>query len=99
MSNSDKSTPLIIHTLETLCKELVSGRSILLDEQGTEFKLKLSEPRSLLEWYRNHMGKWNKPNRKEDVEALVDQMDKTLPAAPVVKHLHVRWCIFQHNGA
>ncbi len=37
MSNSDKSTQLLIHTLETLCKELVSGRSILLDDQGNEF--------------------------------------------------------------
>ena len=85
MVNSDKSTPLIIHTLETLCKELVSGRSILLDDQGNEFKLTSKVTRSLFNWYFQNLYKWDKPNKKEDVEALVDQLEEDPPEFSVTK--------------
>ena len=85
MSNSDKSTLLLSHTLETLCKELVSGRSILLDDQGNEFKLTSNESRSLFNWYYKNQEKWAKPNKKDDVEALADQLEEKPPEFPVTK--------------
>ena len=85
MSFSDKSTPLLIHTLETLCKELISGRSILLDDQGNEFKLTSKETCSLFNWYFQNTNKWDKPNKKEDVENLVNRIDEDPPKFPFTK--------------
>jgi len=84
MTNPDRRTPLYIHTLETLCNELVSGRAVILDDEGTEFRLALPETRSIFDWYRRNRDKWAKRVQKEDVEALADQLDKEPPELPVV---------------
>ncbi len=79
MSESTQATPLILHTLETLCTELVSGRAVLLDDEGSEFRLTSPEARSIFDWYRRNENKWAGNVYKQDVEALVDQLEKTPP--------------------
>ncbi len=82
MSESTKATPLILHTLETLCDELVSGRAVLLDDEGNEFRLTSPEARSIFDWYRSNPNKWAGNVLKQDVEALADQLEKTPPELP-----------------
>lgn len=79
MNESGKATPLYLHTLETLCDDLVSGRAVLLDDKGTEFQLSSPEARSVFDWYRNNPGKWAGNVLKQDVETLVDQLKRTPP--------------------
>lgn len=85
MSNSDKPTLLYIHTLDTLCDELVSGRSVLVDDKGTEFRLPSAETRAIFEWYRRNRKKWAQRNMKEDVEAIADQLEKEPPELPAIE--------------
>jgi len=84
VTNPDQRTPLYIHTLETLCDELVSGRAVLLDDEGNVFRLTSPETRSIFDWYRRNVNKWAKRVPKEDVEALADQLDIAPPELPVV---------------
>ena len=42
MTGAEKPTPLFVHTLETLCKELLSGRAVQLDDEGRVFRLSMS---------------------------------------------------------
>ncbi len=84
MSSSERSTPLSIHTLETLCNELVSGRTVLVDEQDTEFGLTTPETRSIFDWYRRNRAKWARRVQKIDLEALTDQVEKAPPELPSV---------------
>jgi hypothetical protein len=67
-----------VHTLDTLCIELVSGRSVPLEGGGT-FQLLSSPARALFEWYRQNPGKWAKNTTKEDVETLADRLDNIPP--------------------
>lgn len=81
-NGSGSATLLYLHTLETLCKELVSGRAVIVDEEGDEFRLTSSESRSILNWYWNNRTKWARwaqRNMKQDVEAAADQVDKKPP--------------------
>jgi hypothetical protein len=80
---SGKATPLYVHTLETLCKELISGRAVIIDDSGNEFRLVSPESRSILNWYLKNRKKWNQRNQKEDVEAIVDEVSKNPPVFDV----------------
>jgi hypothetical protein len=66
------------HTLDTLCIELVSGRSVRL-EGGGDFQLRTPQARAIFEWYRQNPGKWAKNTNKEDVETLADRLDNVAP--------------------
>lgn len=85
MSTPTKPTPLIAHTLETLCDELVSGRAIVLDEAGRIFQLASPRARAIFNWYCGNREKWEQNNRKEDVEATVDAMLEPPPSLPATQ--------------
>lgn len=70
------------HTLETLCTELVSGRAILVDDKGHEFRLVSPRTRALFNWYRVNQDTWAGRNTKKDVDALADLLDETPPELP-----------------
>lgn len=84
MSHPINTTPLYIHTLETLCDELVSGRPVLVDDRGTEFQLPTAETRAIFDWYRRNRNKWAQRNMKEDVETIADQLEKEPPELPAI---------------
>jgi hypothetical protein len=82
MNEKTESTPLISHTLESLCAELVSGRSIEIEEGGELFQLPTKQSRSIFNWYLKNKPKWTRNNQKEDNEAIVDQLEKEPPEKP-----------------
>ncbi len=102
---SSDSEPLYLHTLKTLCDELVSGRPVLLDNEGNEFKLSSAETRSIFDWYRRNQNKWAGNVLKKDVEDIVDQLDKEPPELPLTagisqnkqkRILHLRSILAHH---
>lgn len=81
-NGSHGAMPLYLHTLETLCKDLISGRGVVVDKEGNEFRLQSPESRSILNWYWNNRTKWEQwaqRNMKKDVEATADQVEKKPP--------------------
>ncbi len=82
MHNSEQGTRLYIHTLKTLCEELVSGRTVIIDDDGNEFRLHSSEARAIFDWYRKNPSKWAKNVMKQDLEDLADQIEKDPPELP-----------------
>ncbi len=82
MAESTKPTPIYSHTLETLCNELVSGRGVIIDEDGNVFQLTTSQERAIFEWYRANRDKWAKNVMKADVEGLTDSIKNTPPDLP-----------------
>lgn len=76
--------PLHLHTLDSLCADLISGRPVGVGEHDSPFLLESDAARSVLHWYFSHKGKWASNVLTPDVEAIVDAAAKqpeTLPAA------------------
>jgi len=82
MPAEPKPTPVYIHTLDTLCDELVSGRAIAVDDAGDTLRFEHPKTRSVFDWYRKNRMKWGQRNRKEDVEAIVGELDSEPPECP-----------------
>jgi hypothetical protein len=83
MSSEPQTTSLQSHTFETLCSELVSGRSIVVDDAGGLFAFTDIETRALFDWYRTNRSKWAGNVMKKDVEILVDTLQKAPPTFAV----------------
>jgi len=81
-SDSGSSIPLYAHTLDTICDELVSGRSIPLGD-GNELKLNSIESRAIFNWYYKNRNKWSGQNRIEDVKSIVEHLKIQPPKKPV----------------
>lgn len=79
------TTLLATHTLDSLCIELVSGRSLQLGFDGPIFSFESSKTRSIFDWYRRNMRKWAQRNTKEDVDAIVDSLVKEPPSLPATE--------------
>lgn len=77
MADETKPTPLLVHTLDTLLQELISGRPVTLGDGEDVLQLADSEPRAILQWYVANRAKWPKNNKAVDVEAIVDAMNAT----------------------
>jgi len=85
MSSDESVTPLEIHTLDTLCNELVSGRGVSLRGDGRVLRLASDATRAVFDWYRRNQSKWAGQNRKEDVEALASEVDNEPPVLAPLK--------------
>jgi hypothetical protein len=79
MSEAAVPTPLQIHTLDTLLDELVSGRPIALNGDGQVFQIAGADARSVVAWYREHRDRWARSVAKDDIEAIVSQLDCPAP--------------------
>ena len=79
MSQQSTASPLHIHTLASILDELVSGREIALNDEGEVYKLRTDKSRAAFAWYKHNPDKWSKPVRKEDVEAMVNQLATPAP--------------------
>jgi hypothetical protein len=77
MNGSSAPTSLHIHTLQSFCDELISGRAVLIGDSGKKFYLTSPQTRSLLQWYVCNPHKWTKHVLKSDLESLVNQLQKT----------------------
>lgn len=61
---------LHLHTLESLCNDLVGGHAVEYGNEGKQFKLS-KHSRSILEWYRANRAKWKKNLQLADAKAIV----------------------------
>lgn len=66
------SRSLHLHTLDSLCSDLVAGLSVSVGEDGSTFQLQLSASRGVLFWYAKNKLKWAANVQTTDVEAIVD---------------------------
>ena len=64
--------PLHLHTIESLCADLISGRPVGVGADNSEFNLSSDPPRAVLDWYRGNPQRWASSVRVVDAEALVD---------------------------
>ncbi len=85
MDSDTAATPLVVHTLESLCNELVSGRGVELEEGRGIFTLPSPASRAVFDWYRRNRSKWAGRNTADDVEAIVDRLDADAPVLPPVE--------------
>lgn len=80
---SDKGyRPLHLHTIESICIDLVSGRSIGVGPENTPFRLSGNASRSILDWYRRNRDRWASDVRAADAEALVRASSNLPPILP-----------------
>jgi len=86
--NDDELRSLHLHTVESLCVDLVSGRSIGVGKDNIAFALAGNGSRAILNWYRNNPKKWNANVSVQDAEAIVDASLETAPVLPAhpVRH-------------
>lgn len=80
MDKTVQVRPLHLHTVETLCADLVSGRAVGVGNVGEQFTLASSHARSVLQWYVANRAKWAGNVLATDCELIVDSIDK--PARP-----------------
>ncbi|GGZ32956.1 hypothetical protein [Asticcacaulis endophyticus] len=78
-----KARPLQLHTIESLCVDLINGHEIELTD-GELFSLNNLDTRSILKWYYGNKPKWTARNSEADIESLADQVGKTVAPLPTV---------------
>lgn len=69
---TESSLPLHLHTLESLCVDLVAGLSVGVGDEGSTFRLQSNASRGILFWYGKNRQKWAANVQTVDVEAIVD---------------------------
>ena len=72
MSEEICARPLHLHTVESLCADLISGRPIGVGKENLPHTLNSPVSRSILNWYRQNRTKWPGNVMEPDIEALVD---------------------------
>ncbi|MFW2355203.1 ATP-binding protein [Hydrogenophaga sp.] len=84
MSSAQLVRPLHLHTVETLCADLVSGRAVGVGVTNSEFSLATACARSVLQWYTLNRPKWAGNVYDKDCEAIVDSIATQARVSPVV---------------
>lgn len=65
---------LHLHTLESLCADLISGRAVGVGKTNEPFTLGTIEARSVLQWYFRNRTKWSGNVTTPDVNSIVDSV-------------------------
>ncbi|MBO4224092.1 AAA family ATPase [Bradyrhizobium neotropicale] len=68
--------PLHLHTVESLCADLISGRPILVGADNESHTLTSESARSVLGWYFLNRAKWGANVSVSDMEAITDAAQK-----------------------
>jgi hypothetical protein len=79
----EQPLPLHLHTVESLCADLISGRSLGVGPENEPFKLQAVGSRGILNWYRQNQKKWSAQIPEKDLEMIVDAAASTPPSLPV----------------
>ncbi len=79
--------PLHLHTLDSLCADLISGRPVGVGADDAPFILTSDTARAALHWYFTHKGKWAGNVMAADVEAIVDAVAAPAPTLPAADAL------------
>ena len=75
-----EARPLHLHTVESVCTDLIGGRSIAVGTDGQTYSLDKEKSRAVLAWYFKNRAKWAGSVTIPDAEAIVDAA-KTKPPA------------------
>ncbi len=67
-----KPRSLHLHTLDSLCADLISARAVGVGKNDTPFSLNSDAARAVLNWYFGHKAKWTGRVMEADVDAIVD---------------------------
>jgi recombinational DNA repair ATPase RecF len=73
-----QSRPLHLHTLDSLCADLISGRAV--DVESGQFSLSTTDARSILHWYSRRRDKWGARLSEVDADAIADCVGVAPPA-------------------
>ncbi|NKQ13294.1 hypothetical protein [Pseudomonas sp. SST3] len=57
---TERNRPLHLHTLDSLCSDLVAGLLVSVGEDGSTFQLQSSASRGVLLWYAKNKLKWTR---------------------------------------
>lgn len=74
---TSKPRSLHLHTLDSLCADLISARAVGVGKNDTPFTLNSDAARSVLSWYFAHKTKWAGRVMEADVDAIVDSTGTT----------------------
>jgi hypothetical protein len=74
---TSKSRSLHLHTLDSLCADLISARPVGVGKDDTPFTLDSKAARAVLNWYFSHKSKWAGRVMEADVDAIVDSAATT----------------------
>lgn len=75
MNDTSAIRPLHLHTVESLCRDLVSGREVGVGAGNQPFLLPSEHARSVLQWYLGRSGRWGANLTAADCDAIVDSLD------------------------
>ncbi len=75
--------PLHLHTVESVCADLVGGRAIVVGSKGITHSLDKEAARAVLAWYSKNRLKWGGNVIVADAEAVVDAAKEKPPSMPV----------------
>lgn len=70
--DTSKPRSLHLHTLDSLCADLISARAVGVGQDDAPFILGSDAARSVLNWYFRHKPKWAGRVMEADVDAIVD---------------------------
>ncbi|MGJ5820249.1 AAA family ATPase [Paludibaculum fermentans] len=79
MTETDPLRPLHLHTIDSLCADLISGRAIGVGKQNLAHSLNSAASRSILNWYRQNRSKWESNVMERDVELVAEAAAGTPP--------------------
>lgn len=74
---TSKPRSLHLHTLDSLCSDLISARAVGVGKDDTPFTLNSDGARAVLSWYFGHKAKWSGRVMEADVDAIVDSTAAT----------------------
>ncbi len=69
---TSKPRSLHLHTLDSLCADLISARAVGVGKDDAPFALNSDAARAVLNWYFGHKAKWAGRVMEADVDAIVD---------------------------
>ena len=82
-----ESRPLHLHTVESVCTDLIGGRSIAVGANGKTFSLDKETSRAVLAWYFKNRPKWAGTVAGADIDAIVDAAKAKPPSTIETKTL------------
>jgi len=88
MTESHEPRPLHLHTVESLCKDLISGRAVGTGKNNEAFSLESRQARAILNWYSGRSDRWASSVQLNDIDAIVDASLLAPPELPGVPINH-----------
>jgi hypothetical protein len=88
MNDASNIRPLHLHTVESLCADLVSDRAVGVGAKNESFVLNGEHARSVLQWYTANRSKWAGNVFAADCDAIADSLAVPPKVSPAVSFTH-----------